>query len=307
MSSLSGGRRRSVRRRRRRAAGGRACRRRAPRSAWPRAGAGGRSGVGQDAAERGFGALLDDRHPVGESGRALTGRSRPRRIAVDVRELHRFRACARCCSASVSGLWQCFISSDAALVARRWSLRVRACRLPCSWTMALEFGEPPLRISCRRWGLPFGMDGVRRGNTRKYSDPGASGQMRGRGKILFFPRWRRGHVRHGFQGPVWPPQFRSCLFRGTSTIKFSNWRRSSSSMPVPGYVGHELMVPEVGNYRSLEWLDHSPAAVLAAPRLACTRCRTSAAIARRSCCRAAARPSTSCARCTAGPTTAPAS
>ena len=24
-----------------------------------------------------------------------------------------------------------------------------------------------------------------------------------------------------------------------------------------GYVGHELMVPEVGNYRSLEWLDHS--------------------------------------------------
>ena len=24
----------------------------------------------------------------------------------------------------------------------------------------------------------------------------------------------------------------------------------------PGYVGHELMVPEVGNYRSLEWLDH---------------------------------------------------
>ncbi|MGL1834531.1 aromatic ring-hydroxylating oxygenase subunit alpha [Rhodocyclaceae bacterium SMB388] len=25
----------------------------------------------------------------------------------------------------------------------------------------------------------------------------------------------------------------------------------------PGYVGHELMVPEVGNYRSLEWLDHS--------------------------------------------------
>ena len=25
----------------------------------------------------------------------------------------------------------------------------------------------------------------------------------------------------------------------------------------PGYVGHELMVPEVGNYRSLEWLDHA--------------------------------------------------
>lgn len=25
----------------------------------------------------------------------------------------------------------------------------------------------------------------------------------------------------------------------------------------PGYVGHELMVPEVDNYRSLEWLDHS--------------------------------------------------
>ncbi|AWI81527.1 MAG: Rieske (2Fe-2S) protein [Betaproteobacteria bacterium HGW-Betaproteobacteria-13] len=25
----------------------------------------------------------------------------------------------------------------------------------------------------------------------------------------------------------------------------------------PGYVGHALMVPEVGNYRSLEWLDHS--------------------------------------------------
>ncbi len=25
----------------------------------------------------------------------------------------------------------------------------------------------------------------------------------------------------------------------------------------PGYVGHELMVPEPGNYRSLEWLDHS--------------------------------------------------
>lgn len=25
----------------------------------------------------------------------------------------------------------------------------------------------------------------------------------------------------------------------------------------PGYVGHELMVPEIGNYRSLEWLDHS--------------------------------------------------
>jgi phenylpropionate dioxygenase-like ring-hydroxylating dioxygenase large terminal subunit len=25
----------------------------------------------------------------------------------------------------------------------------------------------------------------------------------------------------------------------------------------PGYVGHELMVPELGNYRSLEWLDHS--------------------------------------------------
>ncbi|NMG45513.1 Rieske 2Fe-2S domain-containing protein [Aromatoleum toluvorans] len=25
----------------------------------------------------------------------------------------------------------------------------------------------------------------------------------------------------------------------------------------PGYVGHELMVPEVGSYRSLEWLDHS--------------------------------------------------
>ncbi|RTL42825.1 MAG: Rieske (2Fe-2S) protein, partial [Rhodocyclaceae bacterium] len=25
----------------------------------------------------------------------------------------------------------------------------------------------------------------------------------------------------------------------------------------PGYVGHELMVPEVNQYRSLEWLDHS--------------------------------------------------
>jgi len=25
----------------------------------------------------------------------------------------------------------------------------------------------------------------------------------------------------------------------------------------PGYVGHELMAPEVGNYRSLEWLDHA--------------------------------------------------
>ena len=25
----------------------------------------------------------------------------------------------------------------------------------------------------------------------------------------------------------------------------------------PGYVGHELMVPEAGNYRSLEWLDHA--------------------------------------------------
>ncbi len=25
----------------------------------------------------------------------------------------------------------------------------------------------------------------------------------------------------------------------------------------PGYVGHELMVPEAGSYRSLEWLDHS--------------------------------------------------
>ncbi len=25
----------------------------------------------------------------------------------------------------------------------------------------------------------------------------------------------------------------------------------------PGYVGHELMVPEVGSYRSLEWLDHA--------------------------------------------------
>lgn len=25
----------------------------------------------------------------------------------------------------------------------------------------------------------------------------------------------------------------------------------------PGYVGHELMVPELGDYRSLEWLDHS--------------------------------------------------
>jgi choline monooxygenase len=25
----------------------------------------------------------------------------------------------------------------------------------------------------------------------------------------------------------------------------------------PGYVGHELMVPDVGNYRSLEWLDHA--------------------------------------------------
>jgi phenylpropionate dioxygenase-like ring-hydroxylating dioxygenase large terminal subunit len=25
----------------------------------------------------------------------------------------------------------------------------------------------------------------------------------------------------------------------------------------PGYVGHELMVPEVGSYRSMEWLDHA--------------------------------------------------
>src|SRR5690606_4652152 len=25
----------------------------------------------------------------------------------------------------------------------------------------------------------------------------------------------------------------------------------------PGYVGHELMVPEVGSYRSLEWLGHA--------------------------------------------------
>jgi phenylpropionate dioxygenase-like ring-hydroxylating dioxygenase large terminal subunit len=25
----------------------------------------------------------------------------------------------------------------------------------------------------------------------------------------------------------------------------------------PGYVGHELMVPEIGNYRSMEWLDHA--------------------------------------------------
>ena len=25
----------------------------------------------------------------------------------------------------------------------------------------------------------------------------------------------------------------------------------------PGYVGHELMVPEANQYRSLEWLDHS--------------------------------------------------
>ena len=24
----------------------------------------------------------------------------------------------------------------------------------------------------------------------------------------------------------------------------------------PGYVGHQLMVPEAGNYRSLEWKDH---------------------------------------------------
>ena len=23
----------------------------------------------------------------------------------------------------------------------------------------------------------------------------------------------------------------------------------------PGYVGHQLMVPEAGNYRSLEWMD----------------------------------------------------
>ncbi|AUN95620.1 aromatic ring-hydroxylating oxygenase subunit alpha [Pseudazoarcus pumilus] len=30
----------------------------------------------------------------------------------------------------------------------------------------------------------------------------------------------------------------------------------------PGYVGHELMVPEVGNYRSLEWLDHAALLVL---------------------------------------------
>ena len=25
----------------------------------------------------------------------------------------------------------------------------------------------------------------------------------------------------------------------------------------PGYVGHELMVPEVGDYRSLDWMNHA--------------------------------------------------
>ena len=25
----------------------------------------------------------------------------------------------------------------------------------------------------------------------------------------------------------------------------------------PGYAGHELMVPELGNYRTQEWLDHA--------------------------------------------------
>ena len=74
----------------------------------------------------------------------------------------------------------------------------------------------------------------------------------------------------------------------------------------PGYVGHELMVPNAGDYHTLAVARQCPGAG-AQRRRASSCCPTSAATARRSCSRAAATRRTSCARCTAGPTTSKAS
>ena len=73
----------------------------------------------------------------------------------------------------------------------------------------------------------------------------------------------------------------------------------------PGYVGHELMVPEPGDYFAL--LRATTRRRWCATPAASSCCRTSAGIARRSCCKAAATRPTSSARCIAGPTTSRAS
>ena len=74
----------------------------------------------------------------------------------------------------------------------------------------------------------------------------------------------------------------------------------------PGYVGHELMVPDAGDFqvarRARQRADARPQRGRAS-----SCCPTSAATARRSCSMAAATRATSCARCTAGPTTSRAS
>ena len=67
------------------------------------------------------------------------------------------------------------------------------------------------------------------------------------------------------------------------------------------YVGHALMVPELNDYRSLEWHDHSRCWSITP--MDSTSCRTSAVTARRSCSRVRAMPRTSSVRSTAGPTT----
>jgi hypothetical protein len=52
-------------------------------------------------------------------------------------------------------------------------------------------------------------------------------------------------------------RFPSCPSIGISTKSVSNWRKSSYFDAGSGYVGHELMVPRVNDYRSQEWCDHS--------------------------------------------------
>ena len=71
------------------------------------------------------------------------------------------------------------------------------------------------------------------------------------------------------------------------------------------YVGHELMVPKVGDYHTLAWTDDAWMLVRNREEdaTASSCCRTSAATARRSCSGPRQRRRTSSARCTAGPTT----
>ena len=93
-----------------------------------------------------------------------------------------------------------------------------------------------------------------RGNTRKYSIRGFGQILGGVKSFGFFNPLERG-MSDVANLSVWPRSFATA---GGLVLRSNRFELEKKLIfdAGPGYVGHQLMVPEAGNYRSLEWKDH---------------------------------------------------